>query len=274
MNAWLNYVGCGCVALSVLACGAKGSDGDDDDDTGTGATSGSGGSSGTSSGGSSSGGTPSGGTSSGGTSSGGTSGTTGGTGGGSMGMDRHTFDTDVEGWIVEYTSSGTLVAGGAAPVIAKGDVLLEHNADEGDPDPGMLEATIPYTTESQYVGIGINYTTGVDLSAAVLTAHVRVASGLGEAADLLNNPGGAKLYAKSGTIYCYAAGDFNNITMIGSWMTIQFDFTRTRPYPYEDPACAMPFDPTDVRELGIQFDTGGMTTTAQEAVVNIDTIAY
>jgi hypothetical protein len=270
MKAFLNYVGCGFVALSVLACGSKGSDDDEGSDTG-----GSGGSSGSSTGGSSSGGTATGGTATGGTATGGTA--TGGTatgGGAGKGTSelRNGFDTDTESWVVEYTSSGTLIAGGTAPLIDKSTVLLVHNADDGDPDPGTLEATIPYETEAQYVGIGVNYAAAVDMSNSVLTAHVRIKSGLGEATDLLTNPGGAKLYAKSGTGYCYAAGTYNNLTMIGTWMTIRFDMTR--PPDYVDANCAVAFDPSDVLEIGVQFDTGGTSMSATEAVVNIDSIAY
>jgi hypothetical protein len=249
MNAWFSYVGCGFIALSVLACGSKGSDEDNDDGTG--------GTSGTS------------GTGAGGTSmTGGSSGSaTGGTGGGSMAMLRNGFDTGVESWIVEYTSSGTGVA-----VIDKSTVTLAHNADDGEPDPGMLEGGIPYTAASQYVGFGINYATPVDMSTSMLTANVRIAEGLGDPTDLMTNPGGAKLYAKSGAAYCYAAGQYNNLTMIGTWLNIRFDMTGAP--DYEDPNCTEPFNPADIREIGVQFDTGGTSTTAQAAVVNIDTVMY
>jgi hypothetical protein len=271
MNAWLNYVGCGFIALSVLACGSKGEDGDDEETGGTG------GSSGSSTGGSSSGGTSTGGTSTGGTSTGGTStGGTSGSGGSSTAELRYGFDSDEEGWIVQYTSSGTLLDSTAAPIIDKSTVVFEYSAEEGDPDPGALEATIPYETESQYVGFGVNIDEGVDLSTTTLSARVRIKEGLGDVADLMTNPGGAKLYVKTGMYYCYAAGPVINMGdmphPIGEWHTIQFNLTRQP--NYVDPNCTDPFDPADVRELGIQFDTGSTTMTPQEAVVNIDTIRY
>ncbi|HEX6765843.1 MAG TPA: hypothetical protein VF103_10210 [Polyangiaceae bacterium] len=246
----------------MLACGSKGSDEGDNGggSSGSSGSSGSGGSSGSNTGGSATGGAS-------GSATGGASGTATGGSGGSMSMLQHGFDTDEEGWIVEYTSSGTGV-----DVIDKSTVVLSWTGDDGDPDPGMLRGEIPYASASQYVGFGVNYPAPVDLSSSVLTAHVRVESGLGDADDLMTNPGGAKLYAKSGTAYCYAAGTYNNVTAIGTWLTIRFDMTR--PPDYVDPNCAVAFDPSDVLEIGIQFDTGGTSMSAQPAVVNIDTISY
>ena len=103
-----------------------------------------------------------------------------------------------------------------------------------------------------------------------------VASGLGDTSDPSIPAGGTKVYAKSGMGYCYANGMYTNLGdqtyPIGEWQEIQFNLLRTP--DYEDPACAEPFDPSDVREIGVQFDSGSTSTTATTAVVLIDTITY
>ena len=261
MNAWLNYVGCGFVALSVLACGSKGSDEDDDTETG-----------GTSSGGTSSGGTSSGGTSTGGTSTGGT----GGTGTALPVMTTMDFSaaTDVcpiptgvnmAGCWKLVDSNADLTT--AAPLPAA-DITFQHTTADGDPDDGAFEATIPYSEESQWVSFGINFD-AADLSNRVISVRVKIAEGM-------TVPGGSKVYAKSGMGYCYANGDYANhgdaAHPLGEWSTIQFNLLR--PPAYRDPNCAEPFNPADIREIGVQFDSSPMAMDAETAVVLVDTVTF
>jgi hypothetical protein len=56
---------------------------------------------------------------------------------------------------------------------------------------------------------------------------------------------------------------------IGTWHTITFNLAS----PSYIGDC-MTFNPADIRELGIQFDTNSMSTTAEPAVVLIDTVTY
>jgi len=272
MNAWLNYVGCGLIALSALACGSKGEDDGDNEETG--------GTGGSSTGGSSSGGTSSGGTSSGGTSTGGTAGS--GTGGsGAVGpTETMSFDeaSDVcpdpledpnmaDCWKLVDSNADMMTS----TPIPDADIHWEHNADEGDPDAGAFQAAIPYDEPSQWVSFGVNFAS-VDMTGRTISARVQIASGLGDEADLVTAPAGLKVYAKSGMGYCYANGDYFTQDTIGEWTTIEFDLTQ--PPGYSDPNCAEPFDPSDIREIGIQFDTNSASTTAQEAVVLIDNVQY
>ncbi|HVR18984.1 MAG TPA: hypothetical protein VMS65_04795 [Polyangiaceae bacterium] len=258
MNAWLNYVGVGCVALSALACGSKG-DEDDGADTG----------------GASSGGTSSGGTSSGGTSSGGTAGT------GGLNPPTTTMDfTDAAStcpnppavnmadcW--KLVDSSAMTATDASP---REDITYQHTTEDGNPDPGAFEATIPYTTASQWVSFGINFAT-VDMTNRAISARIKIASGLGVGTDEAP-AGGTKVYAKSGMGYCYANGDYTSLGDTahpgGEWYTIQFNLSR--PPGYQDPACT--FDPSDIRELGIQFDSGSANTAPETAVVLVDDVKY
>jgi hypothetical protein len=159
--------------------------------------------------------------------------------------------------------------------IPTADITYEHTADDGDPEAGAFEATIPYDQASQWVSFGINFDP-VDMTNRVIRARVKVVSGLGDPTELMTAPGGTKVYAKSGMGYCYANGEyFNQGDMpnpIGEWNTIEFNLL-SEPL-YQDPACAAPFDPADIREIGVQFDSNAMSTTAETAVVRIDTVTF
>jgi hypothetical protein len=84
--------------------------------------------------------------------------------------------------------------------------------------------------------------------------------------------GGTKIYAKSGMEYCYANGGYTNIDPmhpVGAWHTITFNLAS----PSYIADC-MTFNPADIREIGIQFDTNSASTTAEPAVVLIDTVTF
>lgn len=174
------------------------------------------------------------------------------------------FDEGLEGWIAQYTSSELEDA-----LIDVDDLEISWNEDGGNPG-GALQADIPYSAPSQWVGYGVSLASGIDLTDLIIQADVMIQSGVGEAEDLMLAPAGAKLYAKSGDAYVYAAGQYNNIDTIGEWNTIYFDVA----FPdYVDEANGA-FDPSDIREIGIQFDTNGETTTAMPGTWLVDNIAY
>ena len=264
-----------CLGLlaTALACSDKGS-GDGDDDTG-----------GSSSGGSSSkaGSSSTAGTSSAGKTNGGSD--TGGSGNSGAGAPSeggaetagpalvYSFDTATEGFVVSDSSAAMDV-----DPVPKADVMISHNADEGEPDPGSLQLDIPYSAASQYVSAGVDIRPpsmraetdpGPDLSGKVITAWVMIQDGYGDAEELMTAPGNAKIYAKSGAAYVYASASVANLTTIGVWLKLTFEVD----FPgYEAEAGA--FDATDIREIGIQFDTNAMSTTFAPAVVLVDSISY
>src|SRR5258708_7096116 len=203
MRTAIHSVGFGCVAILVLACGSKGDESPPPSKSGTSGTlaTGAGGSSSGSAGSSS--GTA--GTSSG--AGGGTGGSGGGGGAGGSGpviTKTYSFDADVEGWKVQYTRA---TAGTPVPLAS---VMLSHNATDGEPTPGSLELSIPFTAAGQNVDVGAN-PTGVDLRNKTLTARIKIVSGFEDPTDLMMAPAIARLYAKSGASYIYANGQFNNL---------------------------------------------------------------
>jgi len=185
-------------------------------------------------------------------------------------IKSYTFDADQEDWKYIYVSNGA----GVPPVDAT-QVKVTWNGDDGQPTKGCLQVEIPFTMASQYVGIGIQLPgpplPGVDLRGRTISAFVKVKSGLENPTDLMSQPGGASLYAKSVPGYVYAATR-SNLTMGGTWIPIAFDPMQPS---YKDTANdAGTFDPSNIYEVGIQLETGGAATTAQSAVILIDTVSY
>lgn len=179
----------------------------------------------------------------------------------------YTFDSDLETWMTQYTSSAPMVA-----VIDKATVVVAHAPAQGSPTPGALQVSAPYAAASQYVGVGVLLATPVNLTGKTLTAKVQILSGLGSPLDLMTNPGGAKLYVKSGMGFVYASGTFTNLTAQGAWITIQFVLATPGYQDMSNPANV--FSAADIREIGIQFDTSATTTTASPAVLLVDSVSY
>jgi len=268
MKTATRNVGFGCLAVLAIACGSKGDESPPPSKTGAGGTSspGAGGTLSTSGSGGTSSGTA-------GTSSG-TAGATGGAGGsgGSGGAGgsaatvtkTYSFDADVEGWKVQYTGATT---GTPVPMAS---VMISHNATDGEPTPGSIELSIPFTAAGQNVDVGAN-PTGVDLRGKTLTARIKIVSGFEGPMDLTMAPAIARLYAKSGAAYIYANGQFNNLTAVGTWIPITFVVSMPDFVAMSD---AGAWDPSNVTEIGVQLETSGTTTTASTAVVRIDTVTY
>jgi hypothetical protein len=207
---------------------------------------------------------------------GGSGGTTGGGGstgsGGTAGQTPNlsfTFNTDKEGWVfsnyVDATQtnlgaatdpdSGVRLDGGALPTL--------EWANEGDPNPGCLKATVTFSDFSQYIDPQINLATDVDLSGShsVVKARIRLVSGTFPG-------GGVQFHVSSGrSAYTYGSGPFVNASslMTGQWITIQLNTADF----------ASPFDGTMIVQIGVQFTTGSPFTPAPTfgpAVFEIDTV--
>lgn len=266
MKTVICSVGLGCLAMLSLACGAKGDESPAPSQTGTAGTLGTGAAgslTGSGAGGESSG--AAGATVGAGGDMGGSGGSGGAGGSGPMVTKSYSFDTDVEGWQVQF-------AGATAPSMPfdKATVMLSHNATDGEPTPGSLELSIPFTSAGQNIDVGVD-PTGVDLRGKTLTARIKIVSGFEDPMDLTMAPAIARLYAKSGAGYIYANGQFNNLTAVGTWIPITFPIAMTDFVAMSD---AGTWDPSDIREIGVQLETSGTTTTASTAVVRIDTVTY
>jgi hypothetical protein len=189
------------------------------------------------------------------TATGGTSTATGGTGGTAASTPLYTFDTTLQGFTVHA---------GATPADLSTSAVAVWSDVQGHPDPGAASLTIPFTAPDQRLQFAVNFDT-TDMTGKTLTVQVMFESG--PAADTTGG-GGVKLYAKSGAAYVYADGGYNAIPAIGTWVTATLNLAA----PSYTDTVAGTFAPNDIRELGVEIDTGS-TGTYTTAVVFIDTFA-
>jgi hypothetical protein len=261
----------GCLIIQPLD-DAK-DDGDYESDAGAGgssATGGTGGAGGATGGGAGRGGATTGGTGGTGGSAGkggaggkggtgGTAGTAGAAGSGNTGNvplaygPVWTFDDDVQSFRIGFAEPATL----------GDDSSATHSSAEGEPDDGSVELTIPFDGPDQTVEVGVTLPAAFDLTSKTLAARVRLDSGF---FGVTPEPGGAKLFVKTGSSFTYADGAWSDLVP-GEWVTVVFDL--------DDPDFDEGFDPRDVVELGVTFKStsaadAGWTT----ATLYLDTVGW
>ena len=115
------------------------------------------------------------------------------------------------------------------------------------------------------MAVGVSLAVKANLASRILRANVKVVSGLADPQDLLKNPGGVTLYVRTGPAHVFAVGRATKLTVIGAWVSVYLDLD----YPgfIDMTSAAATYDPSDVREIGIQLDTSATTTTPTPAVV-------
>jgi hypothetical protein len=165
------------------------------------------------------------------------------------------FDDGAQGFIIGQTDPASLAD----------SAVLGFNSDEGYDAPGalMLEAPFSAAEERIWVQIPIEST---DMSGLVLSAQVCLVQGM---SDDPSNPSTIKVFAKSGESYVFASGAPVQLIAGEDWTTIDFDLADP---DYVDPAGT--FDPSDVREVGFELNTGYSTTSVAPAIVYLDDVRY
>jgi hypothetical protein len=122
--------------------------------------------------------------------------------------------------------------------------------------------------------VGVNTNAAIDLTGKTVTAKIRLDSGL----SCGGFSGGAKLYVKwvSGTNWYYADSGWVNLTVsTTTFQTLTFNGSGANPTGYVDPAGT--YDPTAIREVGVNVSTTGDTTAVcsnSAAVFHIDSVTY
>jgi len=236
----------GFALMAPLAC----SEGDDDAGTGTGAEGGAG------SGGENEGGSDPG--------AAGDNGAAGDTT--TPAAEGWTFDETIQGWAVGWAQTGQT---GVEDATLKAGTTLTFDNDSGNPDPGSLLLEIPFTDPEQGVEVGINLPTPIDLSGKIITAKVRLNSGM-LSNNLASAPGGAVLVVKTGENWVYGGSQWANISD-NEWTTITLDVTSPSGTVNEG------YDPALVRQIGVSIGNNGVVpegATVQAASVQIDSIVY
>jgi len=170
------------------------------------------------------------------------------------------FDTDSEGWLVDY----------AVPEALAASTQIAFDPAAGLPTPGSLKATIPFTGALQEVDIAVPLAAPRNLTGKVLSARVVLDSGLGIGGE----PGGVKLFVKTGENYIYADAGWVNLEHLGSWVTMTFPIDRP-PGWVQPPSASGVYDPTDIRLIGVGVMTASNGSVDWgTAVVHIDSVKY
>lgn len=165
----------------------------------------------------------------------------------------YAFDGNLQGWQLYATSPERLFSG----------TRVAHDAQNGDQTPGVLEIGAPFDAPNQKVEVQVTFDP-VNLTGRTLHARVRLGSGLGGDA---NHPGGIKLFAKSGDDYAYASGAWTLLPPGGGWLDVTLDCDDPILVPEE-------FDPSTVRQVGVELRTFDDTTQVSPAVVYVDSLGY
>jgi hypothetical protein len=183
---------------------------------------------------------------------------------------RWTFDSDQEGWNIEWIENFEGQAGAGGAGTTAGDVAsLSWDGDVGDPERGSLRLEGQYTAKDQKVQVQINLDSAEDLTDRIITARVYLDSGLAGSEE---DPGGAMLFTKTGDDWVWGDGGWHNLTSGAGWTEIRMEASVPAAVDENAPST---YDATQVRAIGVHVATGSNADAVWEpAVVHIDTISY
>jgi hypothetical protein len=166
-----------------------------------------------------------------------------------VGMPLGTFDTTLEGFILNYTESFVFVGGNGVqrnlgnPTTGLPLAGLSHDATAGSPTPGCLTLSVPFSVPfsgscCDYAEVLAAVPGGQDWSGGTLHARVRVASG--------TFTGVAQLSATAtvGTIW-----GTESLPSDGGWQELTLDLSNP-------PNPSVGFDATQIIQFGVQLHVG------------------
>jgi hypothetical protein len=188
------------------------------------------------------------------------------------------FAMSTEGWKKNFAHVPDATDKTVTDATASAALLADTSADWMDlpgygGTNGFVQLTIPYkTTQSDYQQLLYSYipATGLDLTGKTLHAFVKLTSGM--TADDPSKPSGAKMVIKTGADWYYADGGWVNMSK-NEWIEIML--TVNSPSGVDMSKDASLFDPTDVREISVSFDTSGAATTiGSPGIIALDKVCY
>lgn len=187
------------------------------------------------------------------------------------------FAQSTEGWKKNYASAFTLADKTVRDEAAAAALLSESTAEwiakpgYGGTE-GYVELTIPFATKQvEYQGLLYSYlpATGMSLAGKTIHAFVKLVSGM--TADDPSKPSGAKLVVKSGPDYFYGDGGWVNLSK-NEWTELMLTVDTPNLDQGKD---ASLYDPNDIREISVEFDTSGSATDIlTPGVLQLDHICY
>jgi hypothetical protein len=188
------------------------------------------------------------------------------------------FATSTEGWKKNYAFVSSTTDKTTRDAMAS-DVLLANTVVEWLDAPGyggaqgFVRLAIPFAmSQIEYQSLLFSYLppTGLDLAGRTIHAFVKIVSGM--TADDPSKPSGAKLVVKSGADYFYADGGWVNLSK-NEWVGLMLDVSSPANMDYSKDASL--FDPADIREISVEFDTSGSATTVvSPGVLYLDRVCY
>jgi hypothetical protein len=188
-------------------------------------------------------------------------GTAGALGSGGMPQIDWHFDSGVESWRKVY----------AVPTSLLDRVSVAYADGEGDPAPGALEVTIPFSTPTQKVEIAVDPIPGLDLTGKTIKARIKLVSGCSED---ISNPCGVVLYVKTGSSFNYFSAPWldgvNDLDVARDWFTITLNVDA----PGGSSPDAGAHNPSQVRQIGIEVATGSGGSAYTNVVLLIDSVTY
>jgi hypothetical protein len=177
-----------------------------------------------------------------------------------VGQALATFDSTVEGFMLNnYHDTGQTNLGdpasGASPA-----PKVSVDAVEGNPTPGSLKVTAPYSGANQYVDLQKSFGTAMpqDWSGG-RTMHVRVKVTEGTFG------GGLQAYAITTSGYVFG-GTFTNVAKGTAWQEFRLDIDHPM-------TMNAGYDPTKVVVFGVQLNTGSAGASATPVTFNIDSFS-
>jgi hypothetical protein len=165
----------------------------------------------------------------------------------------YTFDSSTEGWTLYATSPDRLESG----------TEIRYDSQNGDKTPGALRMNAPFDGSNQKIEVQANFEP-IDMRGRTIVARVRLGSGLSSDAT---NPGGIKLFVKTGDAYNYASGAWTYLRPGEGWVDVTFDCEAPVLVPTE-------FDASSVRQVGVELRTFTETTSVSPAVVYLDAVSF
>jgi hypothetical protein len=171
-----------------------------------------------------------------------------------------TFEADAQGFTLNnYDNPSRKNLGGPNSPTTP---MLTWDSAVGSPTPGSLKLTVTYSAYAQYVDPALNLSS-LDLTGKVLHAFVMLDSGF--------FLGGVQLHAGAGPSYTYASGTYTPFDAEDTWIELTLDLAQAQ-------SSVAGFVANDIRQIGLQFDTGdpgdggGAFSGPIDAVFHIDSI--
>jgi hypothetical protein len=196
----------------------------------------------------------------------GTAGTTG-TGGSGMvtgpikGSGLALFDTGIEMFMFSpYNETPNLNAPGSTmkPTIAFDDAV-------GNPNPGALRITAPYSGSNQYVDVQKDFGSSNLQNLAGKTLYVRI-----RATEGTFMGGGVQVYAITTNNFVFG-GKFTNFVANSNWQ--EFNVNVSAPTNGAGASPSSGYDPTQVRLFGVQLNSGASGATSAPVTFHIDSFS-